>query len=220
MQTRFRDRHDAGRYLAGLLASWHGAPDLIVLALPRGGVPVAFEIALALEAPLDVFLVRKLGVPGHSELAMGAIAQGAVTVLNDEVVRQMRIAPETIDRVAARESRELERRSREYRGSRSEPDVAGKTVILVDDGLATGSTMLAALNALRRQRPARIIVAAPVASPHALVDVQKMADDTVCPLTPDPLYAVGAWYDDFSETSDADVRSLLRQATAASAAPD
>jgi putative phosphoribosyl transferase len=218
MQTRFRDRYDAGRYLSGMLASWEGAPDLIVLALPRGGVPVAYEIALALRAPLDIFLVRKLGVPGHSELAMGAIAQGGVTVLNDDVVRQLSITPETIERVAERERRELERRSREYRGPLPEPDVAGRTVILVDDGLATGSTMLAALQALRHQRPARIIVSAPVASPQSLANVKRLADETVCPLTPDPLYAVGAWYDDFSETSDDDVRLLLRQAAAASAA--
>lgn len=218
MKSRFRNRYEAGRILAGMLSHLRDTPDLSVLALPRGGVPVGYEIALALDAPLDVFLVRKLGVPGHSELAMGAIASGGVSVLNEDVVGPLRISAETIDRVAERESRELERRSREYRGSRPEPEIEGHSIILVDDGLATGSTMLAALKAIRRQRPAHITVAVPVASPLTLVDIGREADDVVCPLTPDPLQAVGVWYDDFSETSDDEVTTLLRQAAASTAA--
>ncbi|HUG14593.1 MAG TPA: phosphoribosyltransferase [Thermomicrobiales bacterium] len=218
MKTRYRNRYEAGRVLTAMLAPWKDTPGLLVLALPRGGVPIGYEIALALDAPLDVFLVRKLGVPGHSELAMGAIASGGVMVLNEDVVVPLRISDETLEQVVEREARELERRSREYRGARPEPDVSGRTVILVDDGLATGSTMMAALKALRKQQPTHVIVAVPVASPLTLDDIAREADEIVCPMRPDPLHAVGIWYEDFSETTDDEVRMLLRQAAAASAA--
>jgi predicted phosphoribosyltransferase len=183
-----------------------------VLALPRGGVPVAFEVAEALHAPLDIFLVRKLGVPGHEELAMGAIATGGVRVLNEDVVGYLNINDEVIERVAAREQRELERRERVYRGGRAAPDVRGRTVILVDDGLATGSTMRAAAAALRLQRPARIIVAVPVAAPQTCDEFRTEVDEIVCAATPEPFRGVGLWYEDFSQTTDEEVRELLARA--------
>jgi putative phosphoribosyl transferase len=209
MARQFRDRTDAGRRLAERLAAYAGRPDLLVLALPRGGVPVAFEVAKALSAPLDVFLVRKLGVPGHEELAMGALASGGVIVLNDDVVGPLRIPNHVIDDVAAVEQRELERREHLYRGNRPPIDAHGKTIILVDDGLATGATMRAAAAALRRQQPARIAIAVPTAAPETCDEFRAEVDDIVCAITPDPFYAVGLWYEDFSQTTDDEVRNLL-----------
>ena len=205
----FADRSEAGHALAALLDGWAGRDDVTVLALPRGGVPVGAEVARALGAPLDVFLVRKLGVPGHEELAMGAIASGGEPMLNDETVRALRITPEQIAQVVALERAELQRREQEYRGTRAAPDLAGRTVILVDDGLATGSTMHAAALAVRAAGPARIIVAVPVASEDACEMLRDAADEVVAVTTPEPFYAVGAWYRDFTQTTDAEVRALL-----------
>ena len=209
----FRDRREAGRLLAAKLRAYANRPDVIVLALPRGGVPVAFEVASALGAPLDVFLVRKLGVPGYEELAMGAVATGGVRVLNDEIVRGLGIPDYVIDAVAAWEQQELTRRERVYRDDRPQPNVQGRTVILVDDGLATGATMLAAIKALRQQQPARIVVAVPTASPETCSEMRSEADDVVCAITPEPFYSVGLWYDDFSQTTDEEVRELLARST-------
>lgn len=208
----FRDRREAGRFLAELLADYRGRPDVLVLALPRGGVPVAFEVASALDAPLDVFSARKLGVPGHEELAMGALASGGVVVLNDDVVRGFDIPPETIERVAAAEGRELDRRERAYREGRPPPDVAGRTVIVVDDGLATGSSMQAAVLALRNRTPAAIVVAVPAAPESTCRELAFEADDVVCATTPAPFFAVGQSYWDFTQTTDEEVRQLLRTA--------
>jgi len=210
----YRNRHDAGQQLAARLGHYAGRDDVVVLALPRGGVPVAYEVALALGSPLDVFLVRKLGVPGHEELAMGAIASGGVIVLNEDVVDSLDISPEVIDRVAALERRELERREREYRDDHPPPDVRGRTVILIDDGLATGSTMRAAIAALRRGEPGRIVVAVPVGPPDACAEFGHEADEAVCAHEPDPFYSVGAWYHDFTQTTDGEVRDLLAASTA------
>jgi putative phosphoribosyl transferase len=207
----FENRNHAGRVLAGTLSEYRGRPDLIVLGLPRGGVPVAFEVAEALRAPLDIYLVRKLGVPGHEELAMGAIASGGVRVLNQDVVRSLRISPEQIDAVTRAEEAELKRRERAYRGDRPPPDVAGRTVILVDDGLATGSTMHAAVAALRAAGPRELVVAVPTAPPETCAELEAEADRVICAATPEPFYAVGAWYRDFSQTSDEEVRELLRR---------
>jgi len=207
----FRDRADAGRKLAAMLT--HAAsPDTLVLALPRGGVPVAFEVARALGAPLDIFLVRKLGVPGHEELAMGAIASGGVRVLNPDVVDNLDIPEHLVDSVAASELLELERRERAYRGNRPPVNVQGKMAILVDDGLATGSTMRAAAAALRRQSPRRLMVGVPVAAPETCEAFQDEVDEIVCTITPDPFYAVGLWYADFTQTTDDGVRELLDRA--------
>jgi putative phosphoribosyl transferase len=211
----YRDRFDAGKRLASQLADYVNRSDVLVLALPRGGVPVAFEVAEALRAPLDIFLVRKLGVPGHEELAMGAIATNGVRVLNEEVVNYLRVPGEVIDAVAADELRELERRERTYRGARPAPDVVGKTVILVDDGLATGSTMRAAATALRQQQPARIVVAVPVSAPQTCDEYRMGVDEIVCAVTPEPFHAVGQWYEDFSQTTDEEVRDLLARAAGA-----
>ena len=208
----YRDRAEAGKRLATQLTDYADRTDVLVLALPRGGVPVAFEVARALRAPLDIFLVRKLGVPGHEELAMGAIATGDVRVLNDDVVGYLRISGEVIDAVAADELRELERRERAYRGDRPAPDVRGRIVILVDDGLATGSTMRAAAAALRQQEPARIVVAVPVSSPQTCDQYRMGVDEIVCAVTPEPFNAVGQWYEDFSQTTDEEVRDLLARA--------
>ncbi len=208
----FRDRREAGRQLAQHLAAYANRPDVLVLALPRGGVPVAYEVARALHAPLDVFLVRKLGLPGHEEYAMGAIASGGVRVLNPEVVDELHLPDELINTVTRRELQELERRERTYRGDRPFPDVRGKTVILVDDGLATGSTMRAAAEALRRLGPARLIIAVPAGSPQTCAEFRDEVDEVVCAITPEPFYAVGLWYDDFSQTTDDEVRDLLAAA--------
>ena len=208
-QRPFRDRNEAGRMLATKLSAYANRPDVLVLALPRGGVPVAYEVARALGAPLDVFVVRKLGVPGYEEFAMGAVATGRVRVLNDEVVNGLRIPEYVVDAVAAQEQRELARRERLYRGGRPPPDVRGRTVILVDDGLATGATMHAAIKALRLQQPARIVVAVPTASPQTCEELRRVADEVMCAITPEPFHAVGLWYDDFSQTTDEEVRDLL-----------
>jgi len=212
---RFRDRREAGRLLAAKLSGYANRPDVVVLALPRGGVPVAAEVARALGAPLDVFVVRKLGVPGHEEFAFGAIATGGVRVLNEEVVRALQIPDRVIDAVAAREQEELARRERVYRGDRPPLDVRGRTVILVDDGLATGATMQAAIRALRQQQPARIVVAVPTASLETCDELKRVVDEVICATTPDPFYAVGLWYEDFSQTTDEEVRELLARSTGA-----
>lgn len=209
MPTAYHDRHEAGRLLAERLMDYAGRRDVLVLGLPRGGIPVAYEVARALGVPLDVFVVRKLGVPGHEELAMGAIASGGTIVLNDEVVDGLRIPREVIGRVAARERAELERRERSYRGDRPLPEVAGRTVLIVDDGLATGSTMRAAIAALRRLRPDRIVAAVPAAAPSTCGEIGVEADECICDITPDPFHAVGLWYEDFSQTTDAEVSELL-----------
>ncbi|MFL5383135.1 MAG: phosphoribosyltransferase [Longimicrobiaceae bacterium] len=209
--ARFRDRVHAGRRLAAELAPYAARPNLLVLALPRGGVPVGFEVAEALDAPLDVFLVRKLGVPGHEELAMGAIASGGIRVLNS-MVETLGIPTHRVDAVAEREQRELERRERSYRGDRPEPEIAGRTVILVDDGLATGSTMRAAVAALRSQHPERLVVAVPVAPQETCDALREEVDDMVCAVTPEPFHAVGLWYHDFSQTTDEEVHDLLERA--------
>jgi predicted phosphoribosyltransferase len=207
----YRDRYDAGRILASQLMAYADRADVLVLALPRGGVPVAHEIAQALHAPLDVFLVRKLGLPGHEELAMGAIASGGVRVLNDDVVRVLQVPDDVIETVAAAEQQELERRERLYRGERPPLDVRGKIVILVDDGLATGASMRAAVAALRQMGPARIVVAVPVGSAETCAEMHDVADEVVCGYTPEPFRAVGLWYEDFSQTTDAEVRELLNR---------
>jgi erythromycin esterase-like protein/predicted phosphoribosyltransferase len=211
----FSDRREAGRVLAEKLAAYANRPDVLVLALPRGGVPVAYEVARALGAPLDVFVVRKLGVPGYEELAMGAVATGGVRVLNDQLVERLGIPEHIIDAVAARERRELARRERLYRGGRPPPDVRGRTVILVDDGLATGATMHAAIQALRQQNPARIVVAVPTASPETCEEMKARADDVICAITPEPFHAVGRWYQDFSQTTDEEVAALLARPSTA-----
>lgn len=210
---KYRDRRAAGQALADLLGAYAGRPDTLVLALPRGGVPVAYEVAMRLGAPLDVFLVRKLGVPGHEELAMGAIASGGVRVLNEEVVTYLRIPEETIERVASREQVELERRERLYRDGRPAYDARGRRAILIDDGLATGSTMRAAAMALRRQEPASITVAVPVAAEATCDEFRSEVDEVICAYTPEPFIAVGLWYEDFSQTSDEEVRELLAAAS-------
>ena len=214
MPAPFRDRAAAGRLLAEKLAAYAGRTDVLVLALPRGGVPVAFEVAQALDAPLDVFVVRKLGVPGHEELAMGAIASGGIMVLNEDVIQALHPPLRVIEAVAAREFQELGRRERAYRGDRPAIDVHGKVVILVDDGLATGSTMRAAVKALRRLGPDRIVVAVPTAAPSTCAELGLEADECICCITPDPFYAVGVWYEDFSQTTDEEVRELLERAAA------
>lgn len=212
MDARFHDRTHAGRRLAAELAPYAGRPNLLVLALPRGGVPVGFEVAQALDAPLDVFLVRKLGVPGHEELAMGAIASGGIRVIDPDIVQTLRIPEHVIDTVARMEQRELERRERVYRGERPEPEIRGRTVILVDDGLATGSTMRAAVEALRLQHPERLVVAVPVAAPETCDSFRDEVDDVVCAVTPETFVAVGLWYRDFSQTTDEEVHELLERA--------
>ena len=198
--------------LATVLEQYAGRDDVLVLALPRGGVPVGFEIARQLHVPLDVLIVRKLGVPGQEELAMGALASGGTRVLNEDVVSDARVAPEEIATVTAREDRELERREQAYRGDRPPVDVRGKTIILVDDGLATGATMRAAARALRRQGAGRIVVAVPVAPAETCEEFRTEVDDIICATTPEAFFAVGQAYEDFSETSDAEVRALLDEA--------
>ena len=207
---QFRDRADAGRLLGETLRPRYGnRADVLALALPRGGVPVAYEVARILNAPLEVFVVRKLGVPGHEELAMGAIATGGAVVFNDEVVRSLGIPQSAIDRVIARERTELERREREYRGDRPPLDVQGKTVILIDDGLATGASMHAAVQAVRALGPAAIVIAVPAAAASTCYRLRQFVDDIVCVITPEPFYSVSAWYDDFSQTTDEEVSSFI-----------
>ena len=205
----FQDRTDAGRQLAEELLSYAGRDDVIVLALPRGGVPVAFEVAQRLGVPLDVFVVRKLGVPGHEELAMGAIASGGVRVLNEDVLYVLPDAQSIVEMVTAIECEELKRRERDYRSDRPAPEVRGRNVILVDDGLATGATMRAAAAALRQQGAAKIIVAVPVGAPITCHEIKSVADDVVCLQTPDSFMGVGQYYEDFSQTTDEEVRELL-----------
>ncbi|MBW4646757.1 MAG: phosphoribosyltransferase [Goleter apudmare HA4340-LM2] len=210
MTMRFRNRTEAGQLLAKQLTAYAGAANVLVLGLPRGGVPVAYEVAKALNAPLDVCLVRKLGVPGHEELAMGAIASGSIRVLNDDVVNSLGIKPETIERVTTQELRELQRRDRNYRGEQPQPDITNHTIILVDDGIATGSTMLAAITTLQKQQPEKIIVAIPVAEFQVYEQFKSQVDEVVCLITPERMCAIGLWYEDFSQTTDAQVRELLK----------
>jgi putative phosphoribosyl transferase len=205
----FTDRADAGRRLAAQMEAYAGRGDVLVLALPRGGVPVAYEVATALGARMDVFVVRKLGVPGHEELAMGAIASGGTLVLNDSVVRDLAVPRSKIDEVATREGHELERRERAYRGDRGPIEVRGRTVVLVDDGLATGATMRAAVRALRQQEPERIVVAVPTAAPETCDEIGREVDEVICAEMPTPFLGVGMWYENFSQTSDDEVKRLL-----------
>ena len=207
---RFADRYGAGRLLAERLQTYAGRTDVVVLGLPRGGVPVASEVAAALGAPLDVFVVRKLGVPSQPELAMGAIATGGVRVLNDDVIALAGITPAIVERVSLEQQRELERRERAYRDGRPAVPLAGKVVVIVDDGLATGSTMRAAVAAIRRLGPSRVVVAVPVGAPDTYRMLQKIADEVICLQTPERFTAVGNWYDDFSQTTDEELRTLLR----------
>lgn len=211
MEGRYRDRFEAGRMLAAKLTAYASRRDVLVLALPRGGVPVALVVAKTLPAPLDVFVVRKLGVSGHEELAMGALASGGILVLNNEVVQLFHISEQTIEEVAAREQRELARRERTYRDNRPPPVVSERTVILVDDGLATGATMRAAVKALRQQCPAHLIVAVPVAAPSVCEEFQAEGVEIVCTRTPEPFYGVGFWYEHFPQMTDQEVRDLLAQ---------
>ncbi len=212
MKTQFFNRSEAGQFLAENLSAYANRDDVVVLALPRGGVPVAAEVAKKLNAPLDVFVVRKLGLPGHPELAMGAIASGGVRVFNGEVVNALRISDEVIDAVSADELVELQRREKAYRADRPPLELEGKTVIVVDDGIATGSTMLAAVSALRQLNAARIVVATPVIAKSTYSEIQRAADEVAAVLVPEHFYAVGQWYEDFSQTSDEEVRELLGQA--------
>jgi putative phosphoribosyl transferase len=212
MYPRFRDRTEAGRVLAAALEPYAGRRNLHVLALPRGGVPVAFEVAMALRAPLDVLLVRKLGVPGHEELAMGAVASGGIRVLSNDVVRQLEISERDVASVAAAEEQELRRQERLYRDDRPPADVRGRTVILVDDGLATGATMRAAAAALKAQHPEWLVVAVPIGAAETCDFLRREVDDVVCARTPEPFHAVGAWYEDFTQITDEEVEALLRRA--------
>lgn len=207
---KFFDRHEAGRVLAEQLKPYSKSSNAIVLALPRGGVPVAYEIAKALSIPLDVFIVRKLGVPGHEELAMGAIATGGMIVFNEEIVRDLHISKPAIDQVIQSEQQELQRRELSYRGNRPFPTLQNKTIILVDDGIATGATMRAAIKALHQQNPSKMIMAVPVAAFETCVEMEKLVDKIICPLKPHQFYAVGAWYENFPQTSDEEVFELLK----------
>jgi predicted phosphoribosyltransferase len=212
MRTSFHDRTEAGRLLAEPLRAYERQPDAIVLALPRGGVPVAYEVAVNLALPLDIFVVRKLGVPGYRELAMGAIASGGVRVLNEDVLRALPDAAAMVAEVTAQETQELERRERDYRGDRPPPEVGERVVILIDDGLATGATMLVAIAALRKKAPAKIVVAVPVCPPETLREVERAADESVTLFAPDWFRGVGQFYEDFAQISDEEVRALLARA--------
>jgi len=212
MKRAFKDRTEAGRLLANKLKGYANRDDVVVLALPRGGVPVAFEIARKLKAPLDVFIVRKLGVPWQEELAMGAIATGGVRVLNEDVVKACKISDDQMELVQAREQKELERRDQLYRGGRPAPEVRGRTVILVDNGIATGTTMRAGLAALRKLEPARIVVAVAVAPKSTYEELRAEADELVCLLTPEFFFAISMWYEEFEQTTDDEVRDLLARA--------
>jgi predicted phosphoribosyltransferase len=213
---RYIDRYEAGTILAEYLKDYANQTNVIVLALPRGGVPVAYEIATALSIPLDIFIVRKLGVPGHEELAMGAIASGGTVVFNEPLMNQLNIEQMLIDAVLASEQKELVRRELLYRGNRPFPNLAGKKIILVDDGIATGSTMLAAVKALTKHKPASIIIAVPVAERSTCEELEALVDKIVCPLTPINFYAVGLWYEQFPQTSDSEVIELLKQSNSMS----
>jgi len=208
----FVDRTQAGKLLAPRLESYASRSDVLVLALPRGGVPVAFEVSRALKAPLDVFVIRKLGMPGQEELAMGAIASGGVRVLNYDVVQTFGISSQMIEAVASREAEELVRRERLYRGNKPAPEISGRIVILVDDGLATGSSMRAAIAALRKQNPAKIVVGVPVAAPSTCNEFRSEVDEIICAVTPEPFHGVGIWYEDFSQTPDQEIHDLLERA--------
>ncbi|MBO1068888.1 MAG: phosphoribosyltransferase [Dolichospermum sp. DEX189] len=209
MLQRFRNRTQAGKLLAAQLTEYANRADVLVLGLPRGGVPVAYEVAKELDAPLDVCLVRKLGVPGHKELAMGAIATGGVRVINENVVDWLRISPETINQVAAIEMRELDRRSHTYRGNRPLLEVKNHTIILVDDGIATGATIRAAIATLKKQQPGKLVVAVPVAAASTCEELQAEVDQVVCVMMPEDLCAIGIWYEDFQQTTDTEVCELL-----------
>lgn len=209
---RFKDRRDAGRVLARKLSAYKAQTDVIVLALPRGGVPVAYEIALALNVPLDVFIVRKLGLPGREELAIGAIASGGIRVLNNDIIRVLNVPEEVINIVARKELQELQRREHRYRGDRPAPEVRDRKVILVDDGLATGASMRAAVIGVRAQHPARIIIAVPAAAPELCDTFEFEVDEMVCGMTPEPFYGLSRWYEDFSQTTDEEVRMFLAEA--------
>jgi len=211
MITKFHDRREAGRLLAEKLEAYRDKPGTLVLALPRGGVPVAYEVAAALNLPMDVFVVRKLGAPFQPELAMGAIAEGGARVLNGQVIASMGISPEVIESVAAEERKELNRRVRAYRGTRAAPAIKGKTVLLVDDGLATGASMLAAIRYVDVSRPARVGIAVPVASVQAFLHLKGIVSDCICLATPEPFHAVGAWYDDFSQVTDDEVQRVIEE---------
>lgn len=208
--SRFRDRREAGKTLAQKLMHYAERPNVLALALPRGGVPVAYEVALALHVPLDVFIVRKLGVPGHEELAIGAIASGGVRVLNKRIIESLNIPGEIIEQVAQRELQELRRREQAYRGEYPPPDIHGRIVILIDDGLATGASMRAAVVGVRAQDPERIVVAVPTAAPETCEAFQNEVDEIVCAITPEPFLGVGRWYDDFEQTTDEGVRLFLQ----------
>jgi putative phosphoribosyl transferase len=209
LMQRFRDRHDAGRQLAIRLLKFSGLPNVIVLALPRGGVPVAYEIVQSIKAPLDLLIVRKLGLPGEEELAIGAIASGGIRILNEDVIQVMGVDQSTIDRVIERETAELQRRERQYRGDRPAPDLRDRAVILVDDGLATGASMLAAVRAVRTRNPAQIVVAIPTASTQAIYLLRQEVDEVLFVMAPEPFEGVGKWYGDFTQTTDQEVKLLL-----------
>ncbi len=213
VSVRFRDRGEAGRRLAAALERYAGRSKLLVLALPRGGVPVGYQVARALNAPLDVMLVRKLGVPGHEELAMGAIAPGGIRILSDEVIAAFAVTERDIAAIAAREQEELDRREEAYRDGRPHPIIRDRTVVLVDDGLATGSTMRAAAVAIRVQEPAHLVVAVPVAPAETCAALKREADEVICLISPEPFFAVGNWYEDFAQVDDDEVHQLLERAT-------
>ncbi|MBE9067231.1 phosphoribosyltransferase [Leptolyngbya cf. ectocarpi LEGE 11479] len=215
MKTRFRDRTHAGRELATQLTAYANRSDVLVLGLPRGGVPVAYEVAKALNLTLDICLVRKLGVPGHKELAMGAIASGGVRVLNYDIISWLAISDKTLEHVAARELRELQRRDRSYRGDRPQPEICDRTILLIDDGLATGATMQAAVAVLQQQRPKEIVAAVPVGPRSRCLALEADVDRIVCLTTPEPFYAIGLWYENFAQTTDEQVRNLLAKQLAA-----